>query len=130
MSCYISQYVKACDLCLRTKAQCCPLIGESVPLPILEFYWDIISIDFIVEFLESHGYDVVMNFVDSVSKISHFIPMHTTLMAVRGRPVFHSKNISESFQLQLPPSSGDTSEHFLFRAPSSSPQCYCMLLPL
>ena len=58
---------------------------------------------------------------------------------VRGRPVFHSKSISEFFQLwpwtpsaffrlRLPPSSRDTSEYFLFQAPSSSPQHYRMLL--
>ena len=61
---------------------------------------------------------------------------------VRGQqPVFHSENISEFFKLwpqtpsaflrlQLPPSSRDTSEYFLFRAPSSSPQHYPTLLPL
>ena len=60
---------------------------------------------------------------------------------VRGRPVFCSQNISKSFQLQHrtpsaffglwpPPSSRDTSEYFLFQAPSSSPQRYCTLLPL
>ena len=57
---------------------------------------------------------------------------------VSRRPVFHSENISEFFQLRLqtslaffglqpPLSSGDTSEYFLFQAPSSSPQHYCTL---
>ena len=61
--------------------------------------------------------------------------------SVRGQPVSRSKDISESFQLwpqtplaffglQLPPSSGDTSEYFLFQPPSSSPQRSCTLLPL
>ena len=60
---------------------------------------------------------------------------------VRGWPVFHSKAVSEFcqlrpqtpsafFRLQPPPSSRDTSQHFLFQAPSSSPQCYHTLLPL
>ena len=73
MSCYIGQYVKTCDLCLRTKAQRQPPIGELAPLPIPEVHWDIISIDFIIKLLESHGYNAVMNVVDSVSKVSHFI---------------------------------------------------------
>ena len=79
-----------------------------------------------------------MHICSSASDISSF-EQYATL--VRGWPVFHSQNISESFQLWpqtpsaffrlwLPPSSGDTLEYFLFRAPSSSPQCYCMLLPL
>ena len=82
MSHYIGQYMKACDLCLWTKVQHCPLIGELVLLSIPESHWDTISVDFIVELLESHGYNAVMNVIDSVSKVSHFIPTHTTITAL------------------------------------------------
>ena len=82
MSHYIGQYVKTCNLCLRTKAQHWPLIGELAPLPVPEFHWDTISINFIVKLPESHGYDVVMNIVDSMSKMSHFISTHTTITAL------------------------------------------------
>ena len=88
MSHYIGQYVKSCDLCLWTKAQCRPPIGELAPLPVLEFHWDTISIDFIIELPESHGYDAVMNVVDSMSKMSHFIPTHTTITAFRAARLF------------------------------------------
>ena len=55
---------------------------------------------------------------------------------IRGWPLFHSESILEFFQLWpqtllaffglwLPPSSRDTSQYFLFWAPSSSPQHYC-----
>jgi hypothetical protein len=44
-----------------------------------------ISVDFIVELPESHGYDAIMNVVDSVTKCMHFIPMHTTITA-KGTP--------------------------------------------
>jgi hypothetical protein len=30
--------------------------------------WDVISVDFIVELPESHGYDTIMNVIDSVTK--------------------------------------------------------------
>jgi hypothetical protein len=40
-----------------------------------------ISVDFIVELPESHGYDTNMNVIDSVTKRVHFIPMHTTITA-------------------------------------------------
>jgi hypothetical protein len=43
--------------------------------------WDVISIDFIVELPKSHGYDTIMNIVESITKHAHFIPMHTTINA-------------------------------------------------
>ena len=88
MSRYISQYVKTCDLCPHTKAQWSPPVRELSPLPTPESCWDTISIDFIVKFLESHGYDAIMNVIDSVSKVSHFIPTHTTITALRAAHLF------------------------------------------
>jgi hypothetical protein len=43
--------------------------------------WEVISVDFIVELPESHGYDAIMCVVDSLTKCAHFIPMHTTIKA-------------------------------------------------
>jgi hypothetical protein len=81
MSCYIGTYVKTCDLCNQTKVQWRRPIGELHPSETPEAPWDVISVDFIVELPESHGYDTVMNVVDSVTKHTHFIPMHTTINA-------------------------------------------------
>ena len=64
MSRYIGQYMKTCDLCLRTKAQWSPPIGELSLLPTPESHWYTISIDFIVELPESHSYNAIMNVVD------------------------------------------------------------------
>jgi transposase InsO family protein len=40
-----------------------------------------ISVNFIVELPESHGYNAIMCVVDSLTKRAHFIPMHTTINA-------------------------------------------------
>ena len=42
--------------------------GELHPLPIPEARWDIVSVNFIAELPDSHGFDATMVIVDSVSK--------------------------------------------------------------
>jgi hypothetical protein len=82
MSCYIGQYCKACDMCLRMKAQKCKPFGELHPLPIPKAQWDVVSVNFITELPDSHGFDAIMVVVDSVSKQRHFIPTHTMVTAL------------------------------------------------
>jgi hypothetical protein len=81
MSRYIGIYVKHCDLCNWTKVQCRRPIGELHPSETPEAPWDTISVNFIVELPESHGYDTIMYVVDSLTKHVHFIPTHTTINA-------------------------------------------------
>jgi hypothetical protein len=38
-----------------------------------------ISVNFIVKLLESHGYDAIMCIIDSLTKHMHFILMHTII---------------------------------------------------
>jgi transposase InsO family protein len=81
MSHYIGIYIKTCDLCNQTKLQHRRPFGELHPSETPAAPWDTISVDFIVELPESHGYDAIMNVVNSVTKRVHFIPMHTTITA-------------------------------------------------
>jgi len=81
MSRYIGQYVSTCDLCLRTKPWRHSPVGELQPLSVPDARWDTLSVDFVVELLESSRYDAVMTVVDAVSKKVHFIPTHTTVTA-------------------------------------------------
>jgi hypothetical protein len=65
MSWYIGIYIKTCDLCNRTKLQHRRPLSELHPSETPAEPWDAISIDFIVELPESHGYDTIMCIVDS-----------------------------------------------------------------
>ena len=88
MSRYIGQYVKTCDLCLRTKIPRRWPLGELHSLAIPESRWEVISVDFIVELPDAHGYDAIMNVVDSVGKRAHFIHTHTTVTALGAVQLF------------------------------------------
>jgi hypothetical protein len=81
MSCYIGLYVKTCDLCTRTKLQHCRPHGELYPMETPEERWDMITVDFVVELPDAHGYDAIMNVVNSIGKRAHFMPTHTTVNA-------------------------------------------------
>ena len=63
-------------------------MGELEPLLIPGQCWDTISVDFIMELPEAHGYDAVMNVLDLVSKQAHFIPTTTTIMALRAAQLY------------------------------------------
>jgi hypothetical protein len=82
MSCYIGTYVRTCDMCIHTKIQCCKPTGELHVMETPAERWDKISMDFVTELPNAHGYDAIMNVVDSVGKMAHFLPMHTTVDAV------------------------------------------------
>jgi len=84
---YIGQYVKTCDPVsgLRSatlsnwRAPPAPNSGELLGCH---------QCGFIVELPDSHGYDAVMNVVDSVGKRAHFIPTNTTITALGAARLF------------------------------------------
>jgi hypothetical protein len=66
-------------------------MGELHPSETLEAPWDTISVDFIVELPQSHGYDAIMCIVDSLTKHAHFIPTHTTINVEGTALLFHKE---------------------------------------
>ena len=88
MSRYIRQYISTCNLCLRTKPIRQALVGKLHPLQILDLWWDMLSVDFIVELPLFSGCDAMMTVVDSVSKWAHFILTHTMVTAERAARLF------------------------------------------
>jgi hypothetical protein len=65
--------------CQRVKAKHGHPARLLQPLPILEWKWEVVIMDFITELPRtSKQHDAIMVVVDKLTKPSHFIPMKTT----------------------------------------------------
>jgi hypothetical protein len=72
---YIDKYLE----CQRVKAEHRHLAGLLQPLPIPEWKWEVVIMDFITWFPRTNKeHDAIMVVVDELTKDVHFIPMKTT----------------------------------------------------
>ena len=78
MSRYIAQYVHSCDICNQTKTFLSKPSGLNLNW-IPDWWWQIISVDLIMELLESQGFNSIMIMVDRLSKQIHTMPTTTTV---------------------------------------------------
>ena len=67
------------DLCLYTKPAYYLALRELCLLLLFNIRWKTISVDFVVELLESMVFDIMIIVIDSVSKRTHFISIHITI---------------------------------------------------
>jgi hypothetical protein len=75
----IAKYVAECDTCHRMKASHLKSAGVLQPLSIPMWKWDDISMDVIVGLpLTTRKKDSIWVIVDRLTKIAHFIAVHTT----------------------------------------------------
>jgi hypothetical protein len=75
----VARYVSECDTCQRIKASHLRVAGPLQPLPIPSWKWEDISMDFIVGLpTTSQRHDSIWVIVDRLTKVAHFIPVHTT----------------------------------------------------
>jgi hypothetical protein len=75
----IAQYVLECDICQRIKASHLKSAGALQPLSIPSWKWDDISMNFIVGLPNTcHHHDSIWVIVDQLTKVAHFLPVHTT----------------------------------------------------
>ena len=75
----IDEYVAVCDVCQRVKAEHQKPAGLLQPMPIPEWKWDKLGMDFITGVPRTRsGYDSIWVVVDRLTKVAHFILVKTT----------------------------------------------------
>lgn len=69
----VKDYISACEVCAQAKPEHNRLPGLLQPLPIPEFAWHTISLDFIEGLPKSKTYDTILVVIDKLTKYAHFI---------------------------------------------------------
>jgi len=78
----VKQYIQSCEFCQRNKSNRQAPAGLLQPLPVPEFRWDSVSMDFIVDLPETpNGFDAVFTVVDRLSKMTYFIATQKNITA-------------------------------------------------
>ena len=76
----VQQFCKSYITCMWSKPQHHKLYRSLKQLPIPEWPWNSISIDFIEKLLSSSRFDTLLVIVDWLTKQTIFIPAHDTIM--------------------------------------------------
>ena len=80
----IAEYIAKCDVCSRVKAEHQKPAGLLQPLPVPDWKWEQIGMDFITGLPRTKsGYDSIWVIVDRLTKVSHFIPVKTTYTSAK-----------------------------------------------
>jgi hypothetical protein len=85
----IADYLAKCLECQQVKAEHQHPVGLLQPLPIPEWKWETISMDFITGLPKStKKNDAIMVVVDKLSKVAHFIPVKSTCKEIDITSIF------------------------------------------
>jgi hypothetical protein len=85
----IIEYITRCMECQKVKAEHRDPTGLLQPLPIPEWKWDVVTMDFIIGLPRtSKQHDSIMVVVDKLTKSAHFIPLKTTHKAADVADIF------------------------------------------
>ena len=88
----IARFVAECDVCRRVKAEHQRPAGLLQPLPVPEWKWDSIGMDFITGLPRtSSGKDSIWVVIDRLTKVAHFLPVLTTFSMGRLADLYISR---------------------------------------
>jgi len=89
-------YIDKCLGCQQVKVEHRHLAGLLQPVQILEWKWEVMSMDFIIGLPRTtKQYDAIMVVVEKLSKATHFIPIKSTYKSIYVANIF----IKEIFKL-------------------------------
>ena len=77
----VDRYVRNCHPCQRSRTERHAPFGILRPLPIPEGAWQELSMDFITGLPESNGCNAILNVVDRLTKMRHFVACRDTTTA-------------------------------------------------
>jgi hypothetical protein len=85
----IAEYITRCMECQKVKGEHRHPTGLLQPLPIPEWKWEVVTMDFITRLPRtSKQHDSIMVVVEKLTKDSHFIPLKTTHKATDVADIF------------------------------------------
>jgi hypothetical protein len=85
----IYEYIARCMECQKVKAEHRHPAGLLQPIPIPEWKWEVVTMDFITGLPRtSKLHDSIMVVVDKLTKVAHFIPLKTTHRAAEVAAIF------------------------------------------
>ncbi|CAI7854072.1 unnamed protein product, partial [Closterium sp. NIES-54] len=78
----VRDFIRSCPTCQQLKARTTNRYGLLQPIPPPTKVWDEVTMDFIMDLPRTpRSYNGILVVVDRLSKMSHFIPTHTTVTA-------------------------------------------------
>ena len=79
----VAEYIAKSMECQRVKVEHKHPAGLLQPLPIPEWKWEVVTIDFVTKLPRSNKqHDSIMVVVDKLTKTAHFVPVKSTHKAV------------------------------------------------
>ena len=85
----ISSYIQQCESCQRSKPSNQKPAGLLQPLPITDYPWQQVTMDFMTLPASRAGFGTVFVVVDRLTKMCHFIPTHKTAGALAVAHLFY-----------------------------------------